>query len=171
MAKVGNIYAEERKINNLQMKKRHIMYYIVGIILIIFVIGFLYFAKNNLRKNQKIDYEYVGFVELDNTPMCHNYFIFTDSNSMSRVLINDFRYEICKQNIYPMFYFNKFDYIMSVEKKIIDLEYDKKFEKENDFCSYLPEKPLKATYSDTINENVLFFYSIKDKHKYRNVCP
>ena len=127
----------------------------------------------NLRKNvvYKINYEYVGSIELD-TLHFQEYNLFYGFGGLERVLMNDFNYDAQKDSFLQSLNFDKYDYIVTYQKEILDVEYDKNYSKKYDHCGYIKDlKPIKVTYLDTDYKHKLFVYKVFEKNKYRHLCP
>ena len=108
---------------------------------------------------------------MQSTPYNESYSLFSNSNSLKKVFKDDFKYDVNNDSLLMSLEFNKYDYIVSYEKKVINVEYSSEYAKKHDFCGYIKEKPLKITYSNDINKNMIFIYKIFEKNKYRHLCP
>jgi len=92
---------------------------------------------------------------------------------MQKVVNNECNYDIIyNDSLIELLDFNQYDYVVTFQKKIIDIEYDEKYAKKNDHCKYIKNlKPIKVQYSDDMFVNQLFIYKIYEKEKYRHLCP
>ena len=144
--------------------------------IIIIVAGVLVFALLLyliLRKNvvYKINYEYVGTIELDNLSF-KEYNLFYEFGGLNRVFMNDFNYDVKKDSLIQSLNFDEYDYIITYQKEALRVEYDKNYSNKYDHCGYIKDlKPIKVTYSDVDYKHKLFVYKVFEKNKYRHLCP
>lgn len=65
--------------------------------------------------------------------------------------------------------FKEKDYVLTFNKKLIELTYSPYLSRKYDFCSYLDEIPLIPIYEDCID--YMFIYEIGSKNEFRSICP
>lgn len=74
------------------------------------------------------------------------------------------------QNIGKELDFNRYDYLITYQKKLTSLTYSPYLAKKKDCMNYLPERPLIPTF-DTIITDKIYIYRIKKNNKYRAPGP
>jgi hypothetical protein len=150
------------------MKKKMI---ILGLFAICIASLFFYL---NFKKNivYKIEYEYVGDIELPLDSIDREYSLFYKLSSMKKVLMNEFEYDVGRDSLIQSLDFDKYDYIITFHKKAINIEYDLEYANKYDHCNYIIGlEPIKVSYSNFEFNHKLFIYKIFEKNKYRHLCP
>ena len=161
MVVFGNIYLD---------KVKFLPLFFIIIVIVLFLI---ILSSNKKHLVQKIQYEYVGIIDIDSYRLTDKSFkLFYELMPMKRVLIKDFNYNGSNDTLLETLDFDKYDYVVTYQKKVIDIEYDEDYAKKNDHCKYIKNlKPIKIQYSNVMYENQLFIYKIYKKGQYRHLCP
>ena len=91
---------------------------------------------------------------------------------MEKVLKTDFGYDLRNDSLTEIIDFGKYDYVVSYQKEVLNMEYDLNYAKKYDHCEYIKGlKPIKVLYSASKVNHKLFIYRIFEKNKYRHLCP
>ena len=61
--------------------------------------------------------------------------------------------------------FSTHDYLFTFGKELIEIKTVK------DNCDHLSRTPIEAVYHEKELNNFIYLYQIKDKNKYRDICP
>ncbi len=146
------------------MKKKQYILIIIGLLFLSLLIISCYFYPRNVK------FKYV--VEIAVGKVDHPLIIVSEKKAMEKFLIEIFGEEATK-NIsidYSSLDFDKNDYMVSFNRKVLSLKYSPYLSKQNDLCPYLKEKPVIPEYSSKEDESI-YVYEIKRKNRYRGVCP
>ena len=74
------------------------------------------------------------------------------------------------ENLNKTLDFNKYDYLIVFQKRLLELNFSPYLAKTEDLLDYVPKKPLISTF-DTIITDSIYIYRIKKNNKYRAPGP
>jgi hypothetical protein len=142
------------------MAKKQYMLIVAGILLIsVLIFGYYFYPR-------KVEFKLVEKINLAKAD--HPLIIVSERKVLDKFLIEIFGTEALTD--YSSLDFNKFDYMVSFNRKILNLRYSPYLSKKNDLCPYLKEKPVIPEYSNDIDDSI-YIYVINRKNRYRGICP
>lgn len=146
------------------MRKRQYMTIIIVFLLIgVLIFGYYYYPR-------KVNFELVNQVKV--AQVDHPIIVVSERKILDKFLKEIFETEqISDITIdYSLLDFNKNDYVISFNKKLLSLKHSPYLSKKYDLCPYLKEKPVIPEFTNDIDESI-YIYKIDKKGKYRAICP
>lgn len=145
------------------------IYIIVGLLILISS-GIL--ICMNYYKQTNVDFEFVKKVSLDSLPKEKMTFIISSNIEELTLCLNKriSSDEINKLRLSTLD-FVKFDYLLSFKVGIERISHSNYYSHKHDFCSYTKEIPVELHNNNDTCDTCVYIYKLKDKHKYRHLCP